>query len=147
MGRAIAKYAFTPGIHPSLPKCGVIVDVGVCPSGVIELHVLCDPKQPTESRKLVMLKPGQDVPQDCDVDTFVGRLELSGASIVLYIFDPERASLSRTLLAAIDESGFDVSCCHTCGRPVLTIPDGMPAFCDGCGRLEAETEAERLESL
>lgn len=29
----------------------------------------------------------------------------------------------------VDRDGLDLQPCHTCGAPLFTIPDGMPAFC------------------
>ena len=33
------------------------------------------------------------------------------------------------VLYIVDRDGLELQPCHTCGAPLFTIPDGMPAFC------------------
>jgi hypothetical protein len=41
------------------------------------------------------------------------------------------------LRAALDRSGYDLSCCMDCGKPVFCIPDGQP-MCEQCAKTEGE---------
>lgn len=62
-------------------------------------------------------------------------------TFTVYCDDARRISKLLCRLAilerAIECSGYDLSMCKGCGKPVVCIPDGLP-FCEGCAAKEAE---------